>query len=629
MFRAAVALVLAVVFSTGVHAQPYSTVFVFGDSLSDRGRVPGLILQQDPSFPSGLLFPKSPPYFDHRFSNGPTYAERVPGLIGVAPNPNQNFAVGGAETDTNNLANADLNVFGVTLPGIRSEINSFIGSGGRFQPSAVVIHYGGANDYFAFLDQSTPPPIGAVPAEVALVTSNIQSNIRALAAAGAKTIVVPNVPDLGDTPAYRGTSQQAVATAVSVQHAAALNAQLGVLAKELNVNIVVVDFATGLRTVLADPARFGFTNVTSACVTSTTSLPPYVTPGTPCSTPNQYLFWDDVHPTSAAHQLLAEYVADTLLAPLTIAAQATFALNNGDSFLRRMQESILGAGNGSPMLNPGRPRDGNLFLDVRRAFGAASPGTDLVGFDQGVTQVSGGAIFRPWNNVALGVIGGYDYGRADLDQSRGSIGLNSYRFGAMGGFDNGAFFGAAGAALAYDSYALRRQTFVPQLQSTADTRGHTVSAFGSTGHRLSFGPVTVGPLFALRYTGVRINGYNEQGAPGLDMIVQSQWADELIGSAGFAAATQFAGGVIPHLALALENNLLRRDRTIETTLVTVPDVGRRLRIGDDDGRAFGRVSGGVNFALAPGLTGAVTGETTIGRSGGNEHSFFGTISGKL
>jgi outer membrane lipase/esterase len=577
-----------------------------------------------------LLFPKSPPYFDHRFSNGPTYAERVPGLIGVAPNPGQNFAVGGAETNTDNLANGFLSFYSVTLPGIKSEIDTFISSGGRFQASAVVIHYGGANDYFAFLDQSsTPPPIGTVPAEVAAVTGNIQSNIRSLVAAGARTIVVPNVPDLGDTPAYRGTAFADAATAVSVQHAAALNAQLGALAKELNVNIVVVDFATGLKTVLADPARFGFTNVTSACVPQKSALPPYIDPGTPCPNPNQYLFWDYVHPTSAAHQLLAEYVADTLLAPLTIAAQATFALTNGDSFLRRMQESVLGAGNGSPMLNPGRPADGNLFLNVRRQFGEGSPGKDLVGFDYGVTQVSGGAIFRPWNNVALGLIGGYDYGRADLDQSRGSIGLSSYRLGAMGGYDNGLLFGGAGVALAYDSYGLNRQTFVPQLQSSADTSGHTVSAFGSAGYRFNFGPITAGPLFALRYTNVHIRGYFEQGAPGLDMIVQSQWADALIGGAGFAAATQVAPGVIPHLELALEKNLLRKDRTIETALVTVPDVGRTLRIGDDDGRVFGRLSGGVNFSMMRGLTGALTGETTIGRRGENEHAFFGTISGNL
>jgi outer membrane lipase/esterase len=155
---------------------------------------------------------------------------------------------------------------------------------------------------------------------------------------------VPNVPDLGVTPAYRGTAQADVATALSTQHAAALDAQLGGLARQLNINIYVVDFATGLKTVLANPARFGFTDVTTACVTSTTSLPPYITPSAPCSNPTQHLFWDDVHPTSGAHQLLAEYAADTLLAPLTVGAQAAFALTNGDSFLRRMQDSILGPG---------------------------------------------------------------------------------------------------------------------------------------------------------------------------------------------------------------------------------------------------------------------------------------------
>ena len=85
-----------------MHAQsPYSNVYVFGDSISDRGRIPGLLLQQNPNFPPGELFPK-PPYFDARFSNGPTYAELLPGLIGAAVNPGLNFAVGGALTNTQN-----------------------------------------------------------------------------------------------------------------------------------------------------------------------------------------------------------------------------------------------------------------------------------------------------------------------------------------------------------------------------------------------------------------------------------------------------------------------------------------------------------------------------------------------
>ena len=634
MIRAAVLALVAVISSTAAHAQsPYSTVYVFGDSLSDRGRIPGIILQQNPNFPPGFLFPK-PPYFMHRFSNGPTYAEHLPGLIGVAPNPNQNFAVGGAETNTDNIANATLRLFNVTLPGIRSEIDTYTGSGGRFQSSAVVVHLGGANDYFAFLDQSTPPTLAQVPGKVATVSGNIQSNIRALVGAGARTILVPNVPDLGITPSYRGTPLANVASAVSAQHAAALNAQLGGLARELKVNIVVVDFATGLRHVLANPAVFGFANVTDACVKSTSALPPYITPGTPCANPDQHLFWDSVHPSEAGHRILAQYAADTLLAPQTIAAQAAFAMTIGDGFLRRMQGSILwDGGSGFRQFTPGAPLPGgkDVFFNVQRTFGNGGSGNHAVGYDYGITQVSGGAVFRPGENVAFGVIGGFDDGKANLDQSRGSIGVTSYRFGAMGGYDNGALFGGAGAAFSFDDYSLNRQTFVPQLRSSANPAGDTVSAFGAVGYRFSFGAITAGPLFALRYTGIRIDQYAEQGAPGLDMVVGSQRADQLIGSAGIAAASQFSVGattIIPYINLALEQNLIGDDRFLGTALVTVPNVIRTLQIGDQ-GDLYGRLHGGLNFELAPSLRGTVRGETTVGRSGGNEHAVFVTIIGRL
>ena len=205
----------------------------------------------------------------------------------------------------------------------------------------------------------------------------------------------------------------------------------------------------------------------------------------------------------------------------------------------------------------------------------------------------------------------------------------------MGRFDNGALFAGTGVAFSYDRYALSRQTFVPQLQSAADTNGHTVSAFGTAGYRFNFGAITVGPLLALRYTNAFIDGYSENGAPGLDMIVQSQRAEQLIGSAGIAASTQFAAGsttVIPYLNFALERDFLSDNRIIETALVTVPDVGRTFQTGNN-GDVFGRVNGGITFPLAPGnthgITGTLSGETTIGRNGGNEHAIFGTIRGQI
>ena len=273
-----------------------------------------------------------------------------------------------------------------------------------------------------------------------------------------------------------------------------------------------------------------------------------------------------------------------------------------------------------------------MFINLRRETGDGSPTTSAVGFDYGVTQASAGVVVRPWDNVALGLIGGIDDGTANLDHSTqpgGSIDLTSYHVGAMGGYDNGALFAGAGVSFSHDDYDLYRQTFVPQLQSTADTSGNPFGAFGSAGYRFNLGAITAGPLLALRYTNVSIDKYSENGAPGLDMIVQSQQAEQLIGSAGIAAAAEFAMGsmtVSPYLALALEGDLLSDDRIIRTALVTVPDVGRRLQIGTDDD-VYGRLNGGISLAVAPGLRGTLSGETTISRDAGNEQAIYGTISG--
>ena len=113
------------------------------------------------------------------------------------------------------------------------------------------------------------------------------------------------------------------------------------------------------------------------------------------------------------------------------------------------------------------------------------------------------------------------------------------------------------------------------------------------------------------------------------MIVQSQQAEQLIGSAGIAAAAEFAMDsmtVSPYLSLVLEGDFLSDDRIIRTALVTVPDVGRRLQIGTDDG-VYGRLNGGITLAVAPGLSGTLSGETTISRDAGNEQAIYGTISG--
>lgn len=52
----------------------------------------------------------------------------------------------------------------------------------------------------------------------------------------------------------------------------------------------------GQKELYRHPAAFGYTNVISACMSGSRA----------CGNPDQFLFWDGIHPTTAAHRILGE-----------------------------------------------------------------------------------------------------------------------------------------------------------------------------------------------------------------------------------------------------------------------------------------------------------------------------------
>ena len=70
-----------------------------------------------------------------------------------------------------------------------------------------------------------------------------------------------------------------------------------------------------LDKIKADPAEFGFDNVSAPCWTGTFTDP---SSGTLCapdaSDQDKFLFWDEIHPTAAGHLLAAEFAVDALSA---------------------------------------------------------------------------------------------------------------------------------------------------------------------------------------------------------------------------------------------------------------------------------------------------------------------------
>ncbi|BAY62617.1 GDSL family lipase [Calothrix brevissima NIES-22] len=110
--------------------------------------------------------------------------------------------------------------------------------------------------------------------------------------------MVANLPDLGKIPATYNTAKANSLSAVTNQHNLELSKSINSLQQKFGSGKNIIQFDTNRldREAITQPAQFGFTNVTAACLSNVTS----------CNNPDQFLFWDAIHPTTAAHRILAD-----------------------------------------------------------------------------------------------------------------------------------------------------------------------------------------------------------------------------------------------------------------------------------------------------------------------------------
>jgi outer membrane lipase/esterase len=102
---------------------------------------------------------------------------------------------------------------------------------------------------------------------------------------------------------FPGAAQ--AATVLSVMFNAQLDSILALVATLPGVEIAELDVFGTVEALIANPAAFGLTDVTDACIT------PNVRPFT-CKKPDQFLFWDGIHPTKIVHAIFAQEAATVL-----------------------------------------------------------------------------------------------------------------------------------------------------------------------------------------------------------------------------------------------------------------------------------------------------------------------------
>jgi phospholipase/lecithinase/hemolysin len=284
-------------------ATQFTAIHTFGDSLTDVGNT---------SAATGGLIP-GPTYYNGRVSNGPVWVEGLAERLGLpAPAPSLSGGTGHA------WAGASTGGAGGLVPTVQQQALSYVGSGGSFAPTELVVLWGGANDFFQ--GQTDPlVPVG-----------NLTSTIGTLAAGGAQHILLMNLPDLGATPEMYETGDplaMAGFTQLSLAFNMALAAAVPTLEAELGIEITLLDVFAISADLRTNAAAYGFTNTTHGALTS----------GNP-ELADEYLYWDGVHPTARVHDIFAEYAFTAIPEPSTSAMFCLFACG---LMVRRSRSSRL------------------------------------------------------------------------------------------------------------------------------------------------------------------------------------------------------------------------------------------------------------------------------------------------
>jgi phospholipase/lecithinase/hemolysin len=305
----AIALGIVLGLPSKTSAKDFDEIYVFGDSYSDTGNAFKSI-ENLPS-QSKLFFEELNPnrlYFQRRYSNGFLWEEYLAAKLGLPENSINNFAVAGATTGSNNAFNGLDPYKQINLSGLQQQIENFANANPSADPDALYTIWVGTNDYL----------IGATDPTTTI--ENLSTAITSLVSLGAENILVPNLLDYGKFPITVDSSNSIFPSSIDSsisrgfstvfrEHNSELVKNLDNLSQRLgsDVNLIQLDVSSLFDEIIANPEKFNFTNVTSACVAKVFDV---------CAQPDEFLFHDNIHLSTAAHHLVAN-LAFSALAPMS------------------------------------------------------------------------------------------------------------------------------------------------------------------------------------------------------------------------------------------------------------------------------------------------------------------------
>jgi phospholipase/lecithinase/hemolysin len=297
----------------------FSQVVVFGDSFSDTGNVRARVISKSGGtvdFPS-----HSYNYATGRYTNdnatvpsSTTYAglwhEQLAATFLNIPaatyslGGGSNYAFGGATTKDGTTEVAVVSTpsgdVTITIDHIGKQLEDYLAAH-VIAPDALYILWGGIND---LLQDDSAASVTATAARTTALFSR-------LAQAGAKYIMVPNVPAIGVAPAFPGDSARARSLNAAIANyrselRANLTSSQNLLASQgITPTVYAVDVWKETIRIYSNLGMYGFTDTSTSAQGDTRAG----------ANPDHFLYWDGVHPTTAGHYWIAKAAYDALTNP--------------------------------------------------------------------------------------------------------------------------------------------------------------------------------------------------------------------------------------------------------------------------------------------------------------------------
>lgn len=518
---------------------PFSQFVNFGDSLSDAGNFPDLSSPLQGGLPTGGL----------RFTNrtGPTYGpgnveyagqvvtQILAGRLGLESLPSTpllpqlltgnpdgtNYAVGGYRSDQilDSLIGSSI----VSANGLTRTRPGYLVENPLVDPNALYYLNGGANDIFQLIQNNYP-----VTMEQA--AGNMVAAVGALQTAGARYIVISDLPDVGSTPL--GNSQPGLAgllnglsDSFNAELAAGLQAQGG--------NYVLLNNRLLLSEVRSDLARYGFDpaiNQSAVCFDgSGCPLDPTYGLGSANPDPSRLLFNDGVHPTTAVHQISADYIHSILSAPAEVSLLPVIGRSALSSHLQMLDNELAAQRGNWQAVGAWRSFiQGGYNRPEYDGFGGGDGDSPALAI--GVTN----RITESWlTGISLGLAqSSLTLGEGDSDYS-----MRSYLATAFASFQQERLFADFSVSVGYLDYDDLERTFalgITERSEKGSTEGMLWGVSGKTGFNLmqQGERLRFGPFIGASYQKIEVDGYSEKGASATALSYEDQELDSLRLSVG-------------------------------------------------------------------------------------------------